>query len=779
MQKELQQQKFLNELIELIPNPIFYKDKNGYYKGCNSAFEKIFSLKKENILNKKFPDILQTTGEEYEKQVLDVEKMNNETLKKKAVYTKELKLVLGKDKYHNIVFYNNTYKDENMNTAGIIGLMVDITEYKKTEEELKIFKMFADTSGLGFGMANLNGNVTYLNPKLQKMVGLKNEKEYQEKVIGSQIELAYPKKYREKLKNKILPKVLKTGQWTGEMKLKTKTKKILSTIENYFLVKNDSDEPLFFANVITDITKLKQLEAQLFQSQQRLSSIFNNMAIGVDLVDKTGRFIALNDHLPEILGYSRDEMASMSIFEITSNEDMPRTIDHFNDLQSNKKISSYRIEKQMKKKDGSFIWTDLSVTPLFDKEGNFEFEIGVILDISSQKIANQKRIESEKKLQLANDSKDKLFSIIAHDLRGPVSNIAQMLEFLEKGLRKYQFQEDKNTITGLKNSAKSTVALLENLLYWANSQRGNMKFKPELISLDKIIEENISLLSGIAHNKKIYLINELSNEEETMVLADKNMVTTIVRNLISNAIKFTKAHGKISIGTNQIIAYNKTKVIEVYVKDTGKGMSPDISEKLFSINEIFTTYGTKGEKGTGLGLILCKEFVEKHEGKISVESELGKGSTFTFTLPFIKKTKIIQKAIKKLPERTFNFLIAEDDTITAMLTKNLLTKKNIKSKILNNGQKIIEELSFNKQTVYDCALIDGFMPGLDGFETIKILRQMINDKKINNLTLIALSSESNNNKVHFESVGTDLFIQKPLNDRKVEKIKNYLITKRK
>ena len=169
------------------------------------------------------------------------------------------------------------------------------------------------------------------------------------------------------------------------------------------------------------------------------------------------------------------------------------------------------------------------------------------------------------------------------------------------------------------------MALLENLLEWSRSQTGSIDFKPERFDISAVIKENLDLLQGLANNKKIKLVHESSNE--LMVNAHRYSINTVVRNLISNAIKFTPEGGSITITTES------SSIITVSVRDTGVGMAPSTVVKLFQLGSKISTLGTAKEKGTGLGLILCKDFVEKNGGKIGVDSEEGVGSRFYFSIP--------------------------------------------------------------------------------------------------------------------------------------------------
>ncbi|MEI7490837.1 MAG: ATP-binding protein [Bacteroidota bacterium] len=234
---------------------------------------------------------------------------------------------------------------------------------------------------------------------------------------------------------------------------------------------------------------------------------------------------------------------------------------------------------------------------------------------------------SQQKLQDSNAAKDNFFSIIAHDLKSPFNVILGMLDLLTTEYSEYSDEERQMMLKRLKSASTRTIDLLENLLTWARAQRGLLPYSPEKIDLLDVIHENVLLFESALLSKDILLTQ--TGEKEMMVMADLNMITTIVRNLISNAIKFTFPGGSITIN----VSSRNSEEALVSVKDTGFGMSPETLDNLFKIEKRMVARGTNNEMGTGLGLILSKDFIVKNNGKIWVNSEEGSGSCFYFSLP--------------------------------------------------------------------------------------------------------------------------------------------------
>ena len=237
------------------------------------------------------------------------------------------------------------------------------------------------------------------------------------------------------------------------------------------------------------------------------------------------------------------------------------------------------------------------------------------------------------KLHELNASKDKFFSIISHDLRGPFQALLGYSELIEETIDTASKDEIKSDIRKLQKTVEQLYALIENLLTWSTIQQGVIKYQLEEVELDQLVEPNLELFTPKAEQKQITLKNSIT--KGLIVHADSNMVNTILRNLISNALKFTPTGGIIEILTQ---SYHETD-IEITVSDSGIGIKPEDISKLFRIDIPHTNTGTDGEQGTGLGLNLCKDLVEKNGGTIWVESEVGKGTNFKFTLP-----KVIKKS---------------------------------------------------------------------------------------------------------------------------------------
>ena len=370
---------------------------------------------------------------------------------------------------------------------------------------------------------------------------------------------------------------------------------------------------------VVDISAYKNAEEQL----RKLSSAVEHSPVSIVITDTNGDIEYANQKAFETTGYSLDELKGQNPRVLKSGELKASDYQLLWDTITAGKTWSGIFHN--KKKDGTLYWEKASISPVFNSLGNITHYVAAKEDITEKKKAEDNLIASEAKLKEANATKDKLFSIIAHDLRGPIGNFIPVLELLTTDASLTE-EERTDLLNGLVLGSKSAFILLENLLHWASSQSNRIKLVPAHYFINEILNRNIHLLSPAAFHKSINI--SLNAQEELSVYIDKESVDLVVRNLLSNAIKFTREGGEIVISTR-----NAGDFVEVEMADNGIGIPKEIAENLFILNSFYTTQGTNREKGSGLGLVMCRDFVEKNGGKIHVDSIPGQGSKFIFTLP--------------------------------------------------------------------------------------------------------------------------------------------------
>lgn len=397
---------------------------------------------------------------------------------------------------------------------------------------------------------------------------------------------------------------------------------------NYVWLHVDA-EPQFYADgsirhvvcSFIDITELKHAEKALKNSRSQLQLISDNVPALISQISHDLKFLFVNKKYEELYNLKKEDFIGKKIEDLLGKENVKENMPKINKVL-NGEIVSYDTKRI---KNDEPIYYNSTLIPN-KKEGKTDGYFVLVIDITPSKIAEIKLKESSAKLKALNATKDKFFSIVSHDLKSPFASILGFSDLLVKNIERYDSEKIFKFAKAINNSSLTAFKLLEDLLAWANSQSDKIEFCPELINLNHLISDIAAIVRHTAKSKNIQINFDL--EKSYSVFADKNMLNTILRNLVGNSIKFTPRDGCINI-----FAKENQDNIEITVSDNGVGMDENTLSKLFKISEKVSRKGTENESGTGLGLLLCKEFVEKHGGKIWAESELGKGSDFLFTLP--------------------------------------------------------------------------------------------------------------------------------------------------
>jgi PAS domain S-box-containing protein len=388
----------------------------------------------------------------------------------------------------------------------------------------------------------------------------------------------------------------------------------------------DLDGVPHILNVTRDITSHKKDEEALAQEQYLMRTLMDNLPDHIYFKDRESRFIRINKSQSQFLGLNDpDQALGKRDFDFFTGEHAKQAFDDEQNIIRTGQL--LRTEEKETYHDRPDTWVSTIKLPLCDKEGNIVGTFGISRDITEHKLAEEEIKLKNELLQTINAEKDKFFSILAHDLKGPLSAFLDATQILIEEIQNMSLEEIKEITISMKESASNIYGLLENLLEWSRLKRGMMNFNPERINLKQITSASIGVLIESANKKEIKISYVLPDNLE--IYADSHMFETVMRNLVSNAIKFTPKSGEICITA----AARPDKTIEIKIHDSGIGMSKELISKLFLLNEKTNRKGTEGEPSTGLGLLLCKEFIEKHNGKIRVDSEEGKGSTFSFTVP--------------------------------------------------------------------------------------------------------------------------------------------------
>jgi len=513
------------------------------------------------------------------------------------------------------------------------------------------------------------------------------------------------------------------------------------------------------------IDEQNQTEKSLIQEQYLIRTLMDNLPDHIYFKDEASRFIRINKAHAKMFGLNDPVQAiGKTDFDFFTEEHAAQA---FEDEQTIIRTGQMlRLEEKETHFDRPDTWVSIVKMPLRDIEGNIIGTFGISRDITERKqVEEEMKLENELLIQ-AQAEKDKFFSIIAHDLRSPFNGFLGLTQIMADEVLFLTKDELQNIAISLRSSATNLYRLLENLLEWARMQQGLISFNPKKLELLPIVDEIIMMMVEPAKRKGIEITSDIS--ADMLVYTDNYILQTVIRNLISNAVKFTRKGGKINVSAKALDNFG----VEISVRDTGIGMSPKMVDNLFKLDVQTNRKGTDGELSTGLGLLLCKEFVEKHGGKIWVESEEGKGSSFHFTIPNkmkkeggngLKNIAAVNGEENQISPKVsgLKILIVEDDEGSAQLLA--VTIRSISREILiaKNGLEAVEVCRNNLDV--DLILMDIQMPGIDGYEATRQIRKFNSTVIIIAQTAFALNGDQEKSI----EAGCNDYIAKPIRKKEL------------
>ncbi|WP_291323622.1 PAS domain S-box protein [Desulfonatronospira sp.] len=392
----------------------------------------------------------------------------------------------------------------------------------------------------------------------------------------------------------------------------------------------DSEEQELFTNLAGTIVqgvqrirleKIRRTQRERLKHYERIISRINDP---MSLVGTDYRYIIVNDAYLRVFGKSREEIEGSTVEDLLGKDIFQNKVRHHLD----KALSGEDVvfEDAFPDRDGSLKYRIMNYYSFHDKNGQVAGVVSTAKDITALKQTEEQLIRANQALQKSNSEKDRLFSYVAHDLKSPISGFVNLTQVLSEDIKAFSLQELEQMTREMHKSSESLHALLEDLLQWARMKQGLLVYTPESVCLNDIVTAGISVARNVADQKEVDLWDNIPKGMN--LFADQKMIYSVIRNLIFNAIKFTHRGGNVSIHAHQ-----QGSMVRVMVHDDGVGMDQDTLAGLFAMKQKKSVKGTEGEKGTGLGLALCKEFVEKHGGQIWIESRPGQGTTVYFTVP--------------------------------------------------------------------------------------------------------------------------------------------------
>jgi len=627
-QQKLLESKYFNEsIIETIPSGLIVVKKStgtdlNIYDACkvvavNRSFCEMFDIPLANAIGKPVAELL------HEINLSEV--CRNVVSDGKTVWNVQCECQTpSKGK----MILNLSLTGLELGSENILIVIDDVTELKLAEESLRIEKekaqKYLDVAEVMLLVLDNDGKVLLINTKGCRILGYSENE-----IIGKNwFDVFIPKGIKRDVNN-LFTKIISGHE------------DIFQYHENPIITKNGDEKLMAWHNTVIhddsgkiiatlssgeDITERREIEISLKNSEERFRILAQTAADAIIMINDNFEIILFNKSAEKIFGYRSEEVINkpidlliperyLNLYKISTRQ--------YLETGESRLIGKTR-ELIGQRKNGETFPLGLSLSE--STIGNEITFTGIARDITERKTIEETLKKSEKNLRELNSAKDKLFSIISHDLRSPFNSIIGFAEMLNDTYDELSDDDRKEFVKNITTSSKQTYELVENLLDWSKLERGKIEFKPKILRLENIISEIVTLVKGNIVRKKIKVSTELNTGVK--VFADENMLHSIILNLVTNALKFTPKDGNINIQAEENGDY-----IMISVIDNGVGIPADKIEKLFNFTANISTRGTDGEKGTGLGLPLVQEYVHRNGGTIKVHSELGKGTSFSFTIP--------------------------------------------------------------------------------------------------------------------------------------------------
>lgn len=613
--------EYFQLLFQSIPFGIVISDGHDNVLKCNRAFEDLFGYTKAQLKGKKIndmivPDSMKDFGVHLTSNVAEGRDVFHETLRVRA----DGELINVAVITRPVVFSNNR--------KYIFSIYQDVTDREK------IKKLSLENGNQFATMLNYLPGIVY-RCKAERDYPMLFVSEGSLKITGYEPGLFmnhsinYNEIIHEKFRDFVWEKWQKAIEdnkvFQEEYCIKHRDGEIRWVWERGHVVRDNHNRIMYLEGYIEDITEQRSVRLSLIKEKELLQALMDNIPDTIYFKDRNSRFLQINKAQAQVLGVKNQADA------------VGKTDNDFFDAVFARK--TFEEEQEMMVTGELVInneehvftnmgWRWLSTTkvPLYDENGEITGLVGVSRDITTNKVLENKLRKSERDLTLLNQEKDKLFSVIAHDMRSPFNSFLLLTELLADKSFSVEKEELVQLAKSMHQSAAAVAELLENLLEWSRIQRGQIVYKPKTVVLKNILEKNLNYFQANLQKKNIHV--ELSVADKITVLADSSMLSSVIRNLISNAIKFTPGKGTIRISAKR----PDNNSVLFMIQDSGIGMDAEQQEKLFT----FDTRGTKGtedEPSSGLGLILVREFIKIMKGRIYLTSKENFGTTFYVELP--------------------------------------------------------------------------------------------------------------------------------------------------
>jgi PAS domain S-box-containing protein len=721
-------------------------DKNGAILFINGAVTKILGYEVSEVIGQNI------WGYCYNEDVARIVATIEKGLKAKQKQFSLDYRIVSKDGIPKWVGWGMVAKDEKWYCYGR-----DITELKKVEAELTQLSFVASKVNNGVVINDSQNNVVWINEAFEKITGFTLEdlqgKPLGDLISGPETDWSLIENARELTQKK--------QSFTVDLLAYRKDKQPIWLSIYNTVVLDDNGKVETEVEIIIDITEKKKAEEEL----QILSLVASKTNTGVTITNERGEITWVNEALEDLIGYNLIELKGKMLGDVISSaETDQQIIEKARKMGLNKQ--AYTIEVLAHKKDGTRVWLAVANTPVINAHGQLERQVELIYDITQRKQIEQEMVEAREQALQLSEAKEMFLSVMSHEIRTPLNAVIGMTHLLLDNNPKASQVDDLNI---LKFSGENLLNIINDILDFTKIETGNLQLESIPFDLHTLCVDIVNSLQVNAGKKGNQLLLIYDDRIPTQILGDKTRLYQIIVNLVGNAIKFTDT-GKVEL----IVKLSKNTENEVgidfEVKDNGIGIPKDKQSYIF---ETFTQAKTDISRkygGTGLGLAITKRLLKLYQSEIEVESTEHKGTTFSFSIAFSKLSGQLKPlAPTNVPNQFIGkkILVVDDNEVNILIAKRFLSKWGLKIDFASNGEEAINKIVNN---VYDLVFMDIRMPGIDGFDATRIIREIPGDyyKKV---PIIALTASTlHNENMKFKESGMDGHILKPFNPEEIKEV---------
>ncbi|MBN1167798.1 MAG: PAS domain S-box protein, partial [Methanospirillaceae archaeon] len=773
-----QQLYFLQLLIDTIPNPVFFKDPQGQYTGCNRAFEEFLGLSKYQIIGKSVMQVAPADlADTYDTK-------DRELFTHPGTQTYEAQVQYADGSLHDVIFYKATFSELQGEVQGLVGVILDITEHKKAEKALReseqrFRSVLEQLENVAVQAYEPDGTITFWNRASEGLYGF-----LAEEAIGKDLIELIIDPGEQDTERSLIADCIRTGivPPASEIDVRNRDGLRMTVLSSRVFHERPGREPEFFCFDV-DITKRKHAEEALMRSERERADIINHLPDATFAIDNTGRIIAWNKAIEEMTGFKEEDMLGKGNYEHAipiygcRRPILADLIISYNEEFAEKNYTIIR-------KEGDFLYVETDIpdlrgrsvtlwakaSPLYDERGHKVGAIETIRDITEQKKVETTLIDAKERAEEASRTKSVFLSRMSHELRTPLNAILGFTQIIQKQPNITSIQ--KRHLGIMLESGEHLLGLINDLLDVGKIEEQKITLEEAPFQPHATLQQAINLQRFKADEKGLSLQAEITTPLPACVQGDERRLRQVILNLLSNAIKFTKKGG-ITLRA----AYEKTGpgslIIEII--DTGIGIPQDMLTTIF---EPFTQVIEPGQiaEGTGLGLTIVNQLVSLMGGCITVESEPGRGSMFRLQIPLpeMKDLQVSEKTMHPVitgyhGKRRSVLVVDDEQTNTTMLV-SVLQPLGFEVFTTDNGSEAVE-LAF--RNCPDLILLDLVMPAMDGLDVIKELKSSSHISRTKIMGISAAVSPAVRREEFIASC--DDFITKPVNvDIFLEKIQSLL-----